>query len=130
MFERLAKLIDHPNADRVQHFRDGTDFACVTSSRLLVCVLAGASLFDGDAASLWQQSEASNTALLASLKEDRNSAELHSLTCADAEKGRMSWPVPAEDVSLTKVSLSFCFGARFSAHACPLTGALGSSLCG
>jgi len=60
--------------------------------------------------------------LLGHLKEDDHEEELMRLTCADAELGRMSAPVPAVDCDLTDVRVQPRFGVeqglRFESTCC------------
>ena len=65
----------------------------------------GAPLFDNDAGTLWWECEASNSELIASLREGAHSTALHELTMADARLGRMTLPVPADRVDLSNVRL-------------------------
>ena len=55
---------------------------------------------------LWHSSRAHNDELLAGLRRDANSAEIHRQVLADAALGRMTEPVRVEDVDLDAVRLS------------------------
>ena len=69
--------------------------------------LSGAELYDEARAPEWRWSAESNSELLGSLREDKNSQALHKVTWDDASMGRMSHPQRATDVDLSKVFL-FC----------------------
>ncbi len=69
-------------------------------------------MFDGEPGAIAQQCAESNRELIASLREDKNSAELHRLTCVDFQKGRMSEPMPPEMSIHT--GTPFCFSSSFT----------------
>ena len=56
--------------------------------------------------------ESSNSVLVAELREDTNASELFSITREDARLGRMSVPVPIEEVNTDHVLLNPRFGVE------------------
>ena len=70
---------------------------------------------DGSIKDVQAASARSNAHILGKVRPDRFEEELHKLTCADAELGRMSWPVEADslDVSCLRLCPRFaCVLAR------------------
>ncbi len=87
MLEFLAKEVGCEDLDRANFFRKG------------------APVFDGNGEFAVDKCEESNRALLKNLRPDPNECELHALTMADADLGRMTVPVEADKVDLSKVRL-------------------------
>ena len=87
MLEKLARRIQYGDCDCVNLLRKG------------------AMLYDDNIDDLWQHCHESNLELLQSMTQSEDSALLHARTLADAELGRMSKPVLAEEVDLRRVSV-------------------------
>ena len=81
------------------------DWACGVRAVCAPPPLSGGALYDGDVVPLWQHCHESNLELLRCVAQDKNSAALHARTLRDARLGRMSEPVPADEVDLRTVSV-------------------------
>ena len=93
----LAATVNGPMLHRLAVRTEHLDVECVELFR------TGAELYSESIRHLWPQCFESNKQLAKCLKEDRNSAELHALALKDAALGRMSRPVPADEVDLNQV---------------------------
>lgn len=134
MFNKLATSVAFDDMQAIQAFREGAAFFAVLVLLYmhLVYVLAGVPFFGMlDKCNLGQAAECaepcsmealrsdcarSNALLLEQLHESEFSAELLELTRADAALGRMSMPVPVEDVDLNSIRLSPRFAVVQGEH--------------
>ena len=124
MMADLCRAVDFHDFECVEMFRAGESlFVCVRCRSIVIaCVcLTGGSLYglleqcglgafmpgepDGSIRDVRATSDRSNAYLLSKLRTDAFEDELHRLTCADAELGRMSWPEEARCVDLSSVRL-------------------------
>ena len=106
---RLWKFSPRPLATQTSTAQISAEKASCSATRFqhrtFALIVPGAKLFDGEPGQLGQHCEASNRELIASLREGRNSAELHRLTYVDFLKGRMSEPKPPRDCDLASCRL-------------------------
>ena len=126
LLQELCEQLKYEDSACVELFRKGTSLWCflVAFSCACVCSPSGAALFgyqeggvEGTTTSMTGESSAvefvadrskcwhSNVELLESLREDGNSHALHKLAKQDHELGRMSLPVPVEQVDLCNARL-------------------------
>ena len=110
LFEHLATITQFGDSESVQFFRRGAPFvgelpACGIGPAVAVPVARPVEELRGRCLD-------NNVALLGSLREDRFASHLFDAVQADAQLGRMSAPVPVDDVCLRSVRLA----PRFSVH--------------
>ena len=126
LLQELYEQLKYEDFACVELFRKGTSLWCflVAFSCACVCSPSGAALFgyqeggvEGTTTFMTGESSAvefvadrsqcwhSNVELLESLREDGNSHALHKLAKQDHELGRMSLPVPVEQIDLCNARL-------------------------
>ena len=101
LFEHLATITQFGDSESVQFFRRGAPFvgelpACGIGPAVAVPVARPVEELRGRCLD-------NNVALLGSLREDRFASHLFDAVQADAQLGRMSAPVPVDDVCLRSV---------------------------
>ena len=110
MLECLCNKIGYEDAEVVQLFREGADlYGAMPKSSIGAKKPA---IVTGDIDALAADRASSNARLQERLKEDPFADELHRLTLEDANMGKMSKPVPAEQCNLNSLRLCPRFGVQ------------------
>ncbi len=105
LFEKLAWEAKHPDVEAVEIFRQGAQLYGMLPPDG-IGQLASEIEDMPDLALLQGSCENHNQELIGSLREDTNAAALQDLTCSDARKHRMSWPVPVDSIDLKSIRLA------------------------